>query len=508
MTYDPSKVFLTYQQRLLNSVFRYEVTVVEKSRRTGYSYALAAIAVMFAVDAEKAQDVYYMGYSYDMAREFIKYVGEWAKKIGEVAGEAEEYIFNDPDNPDKEIKAFRVSFSTGKEVVALSSVARAWRGKQGVAILDEAAFIENLKEVMKAILALLMWGGKAVIVSTHDGEDNPFNQLVNDIRAGKLPDTYNLLRCTFDDALKDGLYRKICLKLGVEWSFEKEQKWRQDIIDTYGEAGDEELFCIPSKGSGSFLTRSIVEKCQKEDIPLVFYEKESAFVDVDKKTRQSDTLDWLEETIKPILKRRLKPDLATSFGFDFGRNGDLSVLWVVQEKLDQSLYTPFVLEMRNLPHEQQKQILFYILDRLPNFNFGALDARGNGSYLAEVTRQEYGSNSIEEVMLTTEWYRNNMPIVKSKLEEQQVEVPLNKNILDDFRLPKMVKGVVTIPDTRTKDNTDNTKKRHADTFIALAFVIYASMQEKKFDYTGYKSAKELPKDDIEEDNRLFDDGAY
>lgn len=118
------------------------------------------------------------------------------------------------------------------------------RGKQGFVLIDEAAFHDDLAEVLKAAFALLIWGGKVLILSTHDGEDNPFNELINDIRAGKKP--YKLLRCTFDDALKDGLYQRICKKTGKEWSADAERKWRQDIIDFTATMRKKNCFaCLP-----------------------------------------------------------------------------------------------------------------------------------------------------------------------------------------------------------------------------------------------------------------------
>ena len=54
-------------------------------------------------------------------------------------------------------------------------------------------------------------------------------------------------------------------------------------------------------------------------------------------------------------------------------------------------HTPFIVELRNIPFRQQEQILFYIADRLPRFVGGAMDARGNGQYLAESAMQRYGS---------------------------------------------------------------------------------------------------------------------
>ena len=47
---------------------------------------------------------------------------------------------------------------------------------------------------------------------------------------------------------------------------------------------------------------------------------------------------------------------------------------------------PFVVELVNAPYESQRQILFYLLIGLHRFTAAALDATGNGGYLAEAAR--------------------------------------------------------------------------------------------------------------------------
>ncbi|KZJ93574.1 hypothetical protein AWH00_23300 [Escherichia coli] len=54
------------------------------------------------------------------------------------------------------------------------------RGMQGNVTIDEAAFHEQLDEVLKAVTPLTTWGGKVRLISTHDGVDNPFNQLIHE----------------------------------------------------------------------------------------------------------------------------------------------------------------------------------------------------------------------------------------------------------------------------------------------------------------------------------------
>src|SRR3546814_4435735 len=95
------------------------------------------------------------------------------------------------------------------KVVALPSVPRALRGKQGIFICDEAAFHKNLAEVLKAAMAFLIWGGQAVIVSTHDGIGNAFNELLDEVRAKRRRgDTMTI---PFAAAMLDGLYERVLM---------------------------------------------------------------------------------------------------------------------------------------------------------------------------------------------------------------------------------------------------------------------------------------------------------
>ena len=129
--------------------------------------------------------------------------------------------------------------------------------------------------------------------------------------------------------------------------------------------------------------------------------------------------------------------------------------------------TPFVVELRQVPFRQQEQILFYIVDRLPRLIGGALDARGNGQYLAEIARQRYGAR-VEQVMLSAQWYRENMPRYKAAFEDGMVELPRDAEILADHRALEIEHGYAHVSDRRDQ------KGRHGDAAIAGALAYYAS----------------------------------
>lgn len=471
-------VFLPYQKAWLAD--KAPVKVVEKSRRVGLTWAQAHDDTLLAATSGRyGMDILYISFNQDMTREYIEACAEWAKRLQVVAGKVNEDVFRDGD--EREIKAFRIDFASGHKILALSNRPSNLRGKQGRVIIDEAAFVEDLPELLKAALALLMWGGQVIIISTHNGADNPFNQLVQDVRAGVLP--YSLHRITLDDALRDGLYRRICQVTEKTWTPEAEAAWRADLIKTYGDGADEELFCIPRQSSGAYLTTAIIEACMQSVPVLTWTPPAENFVDWPLPVAETYIKGWIEENLASRLED-LPEDRAHFCGVDFGRSGDLSVFWPATEEKDLRLVPPFVLELRNCPHRTQQQILFAILDRLPRFSGVSLDARGNGSALAEAARQEYGPAQVREVMISESWYRETMPILKAGIEDKTLILPKDAGILSDFRSLRVVKGVARVPEQRTKDKTGG---RHGDSAVACAMMLDARKElgsAEPWEYVG------------------------
>ena len=458
-------VLLPYQQDWIAD--RSAVKVYEKSRRIGISWAEAADDALYAA-SDKGDDVWYIGYNRDMALEFIRDAADWARYYQLAASEIDETAIEDED---KSILAFRITFASGHRVTALSSRPANLRGKQGRVVIDEAAFHHDLPGLLKAALALLIWGGSLRVINTHNGDASEFNALVQDVRAGKFP--YALHRTDIDEALAQGLYGRICLKLGQEYSAEAEAAWRAELFKLYGSTAEEELLCIPAQGGGVYLPRQLVESRMAPGRPVLRYSVDAAFTHLPKHIREAEVQDWCERELKPLLAK-LDARRNHFLGEDFGRTGDLTVLAPLEEGLDLVRRVPFMVELRQMPFEQQRQILFYLCDHLPRFGKGAMDARGNGQYLAEVAVQRYGERVIA-VMLSTEWYREQMPPFKAAFEDGGIELPQDALVLEDLRAVVMDKGVAKVPEgARTRAGGE---QRHGDAAIALCLGYFASRQE-------------------------------
>jgi hypothetical protein len=139
-----------------------DLKVCAKGRRTGITFAEALDDTLIAAAKRSAggQNVFYIGDTKDKGREFIGYVAHFAKTVAKEMLSIEDSVFIDEreDGTTRFISSFRISFASGFRVEALSSRPENIRGLQGVVVIDEAAFHKNVRDVLDAVNALLIWG--------------------------------------------------------------------------------------------------------------------------------------------------------------------------------------------------------------------------------------------------------------------------------------------------------------------------------------------------------------
>ena len=458
----PPPVLRRYQQRWVAD--QSPLKVAEKSRRIGLTWGEAADDVLIAA-SESGSNVFYISATQDMAVEYVEACAMWARAYDLAAGQIEEGILEDGD---KEIKTYKIDFPRSKHrIVALSSRPANLRGKQGVVVIDEAAFAPDLAGLIKAAMAMLMWGDKVRIISTHNGDDNPFNELVNEIRAGRRKGTVH--RITFADAVSDGLYRRVCLRQGKPWTPEAEAAWVADVRNFYGSDADEELDVIPARGGGTYLPLALIEARMVPPgsyVPIVRERWPVEFSLLPEPMRANDTAEFCRDRLHAIL-RLLDPDRRHGFGVDFARSSDLTVIVVLEEGQDLVVRPRLSVELGGCPFAQQRQILKYIVDRLPRFTSGAMDATGNGAELAEFAADQWGHARIEQIKLSDAFYLEQMPRFKAALEDATLDgLPRDDQCRDDLRALKKINGVPKLGPARTAAG-EKAARRHGDFAIAL-----------------------------------------
>lgn len=77
-----------------------------------------------------------------------------------------------------------------------------------------------------------------------------------------------------------------------------------------------------------------------------------------------------------------------------------------------------------------------------------------------------------------------MPKLKARIEDKTLILPKRAEILSDFRLLRVVKGVARVPEQRTTDKSGN---RHGDSAVAAAMLVDARKKlgsVERWEYEG------------------------
>ena len=405
--------------------------VIEKARRIGISWAEAYDAVMHA-GALTGGNVYYQAYNLEMTRGFIEDCARWARALQKGAGAIGEILIE--DGP-RSLQAFRIAFASGHEILAMTSAPRAFRsrGRPGdLAIIDEAAFVDDLGKVLKAALAFRVWGGRAHVISTHNGEANPFATLCRNLAEGARPGS--LHKVTLRDALGQGLYRRICEGAGQPWSAEAETAWEAALRTEYGHHATEELDCIPATGGGAWLTWEAIRACEDSTAG-----DPAAFAGGD-----------------------------TTIGVDVARRRDLWVAAVL-ERVGDVLWLRELVVRRDLPFSAQRAIVGALAARYRPLRV-AVDQTGMGEAVVEQLQEDLG-NTVEGVLMTGPRRLDAATALREAVEDRQLRIPVDADLRRDLHAIRAEAGTTGAPRLLAeRSGTDG----HADRFWALALASAAA----------------------------------
>ena len=329
-----------------------------------------------------------------------------------------------------------MGFTSGREIVAMTSAPRAFRskGRPGdLAIVDEAAFVDNLGEVLKAALAFRVWGGRAHIISTHNGEANAFAALCRDIRDGVQPGS--LHRVTLREALADGLYRRICEVAGNTWSAEAEAQWQADLRAEYGVHAGEELDCEPASGAGAWLAWEVIRALEDK--------------------AAGDPAGFAGGV--------------TYIGVDVARRRDLWVAAVI-ERVGDVLWLRELVVHQGIPFSEQRAIVRELAARYRVSRI-AVDQTGMGEAVVEQLQEDHGTMRIEGVLMTAPRRLDVATALREAAEDRRLRIPPDEALRRDLHSIRTESGPTGAPRLLAdRGGTDG----HADRFWAIALACAAA----------------------------------
>jgi phage FluMu gp28-like protein len=492
---ESERILLRYQRRwyLDRSPFK----VAAKSRQVGITWttALEAVEVAALRRSEGGMDVYFMTTSKEDARQFILDCAGWIRDltpiyyglIDELEIQQSEDWFEDDDGGS--ILAFRIDFPSGHTIYALPSRPARMRGKQGYAILDEAAH-QDLEAWITAAGGLLMWGGRLAIISTYFGVDNAFYKLVDSVKTGEQRAT--LHEIDIYDALADGLYKRICRSRGLgRWSQEAEQGWLDWLRGFYGpHRFAQECECIPGRGGGQLYPRAAIMKCmtagpEECDVieivggqnPRIWtgrgremvghspepWEGEDA-IDLD--VRLATLKAWLDQYLEPVLDKLARERLPVYVGGDLGRKLNPSSWVVGQLARDMRRSIRLILELENVGWTEQDFVLDFMWNSLGSRLVGGCsDGMGSGEPTAERAARRTGGR-VRAVRIKSGWHEPQFSLLGKRLSEGSLLLPQYAPLLGDLASIRRVNGKIVVPQRTTED--ERQQKRHGELGVALA----------------------------------------
>lgn len=477
-------VLMLHQRQVV--ALQHSIVAIPKGRRTGITFAVMLRKTLVAAASKEAggDNVYYIGDTKEKGLEAVGYVAKFARTIAKAQGQVsgiEEFLFEDVDpvtGKTKHITAYRIRFASGFQVCALSSRPANIRGLQGHVVIDEAAFHPDVQGVLDAATALLIWGGQITVISSHNGKNNPFAAFCRDIEAGRYGEDAAVFTVTFDDAVANGLYERVCWMKGEAPTTDGKAKWYAKIRNGYGvrkAAMREELDAIPRDGNGVCLPGVWIDRAQVLPETLVVrLALDDDFVKQSPAEREAWVADWIKRYLDPLLDL-LDPSVRHVFSQDYARHRDFSSWGATALTVGLRRQLRLSIEMHKVPFAQQRQIVWHAIRRLPNRCGGAMDATGSGEALAEETADEFGHAHVHQVKLNRAWYGTWMPKLIQGFEDGMIDLPMDANMAQDLSAVEEVDGIPMVSKLRSKDLKDPDLQRHGDSAVMLALGWFASL---------------------------------
>jgi len=441
-----------------------KVAIFEKSRRIGADWCEALRAVRERITGTRTCDYWYSSADEAAAAEFMIYVKMWARDVyGAVLNIIEGVEVFD----DSEIKVMSVTFPEvgGRcpRISAMTSSPNSFRSKGGDVCLSEFAHHKFARDAWKAATPVTTWGGRLRVISTHNGEDSVFNQLLGQVRRrdageGRPGDLRaSIHRVTIEDAIDDGLVERINAVHGLNQSRDEfREDCRSQCLDDSDY--DEEFNCKPNSDEDSYFPRSLTRPCVHHQAPL--------------------PTENLSVFLTNILRHGEDAD-ALYAGVDIGRRKDLFVIWVYA-RTGAMRRTAGILIYDRQKFSAMKSAIFAMMDLTTKSGARVqricIDETGIGMNLAEDTVDRYRSRA-EGITFTPAIKVQLFTTAHTAVEDRTCDLPDDPIVLADLACVRKVTVAGNI-----RFDLENTDFGHCDRAVAWTLALIADEKKKTPSY--------------------------
>lgn len=440
------------------------VCVCDKSRRIGITWAEALRAVLVAScptprleivpgrTITARQDVWYQVYSIDDGREFMEYVHEFAVMHNSNM-RARGVRWRELD-VGRDLLVRYVRFpETRKRITVIAGKPRSWRNKGGVAVIDEAEFLDDLDGSIAAVRPYIARGGRLRIMSSVGESGSVMGKLVHDIStgfSGTIPvtsnsdgtvlwagDNYAYHRYTLEHANKQGCMRREFDRKGEAWTPEAEAKLVMFLY--HSPSADREYKCIRSRRGDSYIPQQWIAAARRPrpvfrwTFPIELREVPDS--DVERKQRREAwrvaTISWMAPVIaalsdsEPLYRNRIHYICQ-----DYASRSHTSAIALAAD-VDGVLDVRIGIELLGAPQDVQQHIIELICENVRTIIAGGFDERSNGETHIEELRWSVGAH-MRGYSQTEQWYRETIPTLRRLFENGEIIIPDDDQCAGDF----------------------------------------------------------------------------
>lgn len=399
-----------------------------KSRRIGATYCDSYKSVRERTITDQKRDLWFSSADESAAYEYALYCKQWCEILDAAFKEDMQVL---EDEKGFKYSNYIIEFPWGSRINCMTSNPRRFRSKGGDIVLDEFAWHEEARAMRDAAQPCLVWGYNMRILSSHNGEDSEFNNIIRQVEKVLRGDAtfkelhmleWSMHKITIVDAIEQGLAEKVYKLKTVDPAAREKFLAECRALARNEDAWNQEFMCVPSVAASCLIPYDLYQSCE-----------------------DSECLKTMGTGPKYL-------------GIDIGRINDPTVMWLDEHVADLSIARK-VLRLVGVPYSQQLQHARELLkDR--SVVRACVDATGQGDMFAESLQEEFGAYRVEKVKFSQPVKEAMAARVLSRFVDRRTRVPADRQIRDSFHAIRKT----TTAAGNVRYDAARTQEGHADEF--------------------------------------------